>query len=147
MTTSASPRKRSAPKERTKRQPKRQTGEEPKTGTEERSATPPAEPAGTPSAHPTGGTDAATPSRNGDRSAGGFRVPSLDEVAAGAANAAMLPVAVARQVLPAKGGLPVYLGLGVLGAVDVLEWPVAIGFGVGYAMLRRRGGPSARPAA
>ncbi|MFI2352758.1 hypothetical protein ACH492_38415 [Streptomyces sp. NPDC019443] len=66
-------------------------------------------------------------------------VPSLDRVANGALNAAMLPVAVARQVLPAKQGLPLYLGLGVLGAADVLEWPVAIGIGVGYAVLRRGG--------
>ncbi|MFJ8645654.1 hypothetical protein ACIRNI_05975 [Streptomyces sp. NPDC093546] len=68
-----------------------------------------------------------------------FTVPSFDRVANGAANAAMLPVAVARQVLPAKRGLPVYLGLGVLGVADVIEWPVAIGLGVGYAFLRRTG--------
>ncbi|WP_241838053.1 hypothetical protein [Streptomyces sp. CB03234] len=68
-----------------------------------------------------------------------FTVPSLDRVANGAANAALLPVAAARQVLPAKGGLPLYLGLGVLGAADVIEWPVAIGIGVGYAVLRRGG--------
>ncbi|GGT45999.1 hypothetical protein [Streptomyces purpureus] len=86
-------------------------------------------------------------------------VPSFDRVASGAVNAAMLPVALARQVLPAKRGVPVYVGLGVLGAADVLEWPVAIGFGVCYAMFRRRnkgatpsgpgeGAPSAtRPAA
>ncbi|MER7111132.1 hypothetical protein [Streptomyces sp. NPDC000229] len=68
-----------------------------------------------------------------------FTVPSLDRVANGAANAAMLPVAAARQVLPAKGGLPLYLGLGALGVADVIEWPVAIGIGVGYAVLRRGG--------
>ncbi|MET9430558.1 MULTISPECIES: hypothetical protein [unclassified Streptomyces] len=68
-----------------------------------------------------------------------FTVPSFDRVASGAANAAMLPLAVARQVLPAKRGLPVYLGLGVLGVADVIEWPVAIGLGVGYAFLRRTG--------
>ncbi|MEV3990122.1 hypothetical protein AB0J57_14575 [Streptomyces sp. NPDC049837] len=68
-----------------------------------------------------------------------FTVPSLDKVASNAANAALLPVAAARQVLPAKGGLPLYLGLGVLGAADIIEWPVAIGIGVGYAVLRRGG--------
>lgn len=67
-------------------------------------------------------------------------VPSLDRVASGALNAALLPVAVARQVLPAKRGLPLYVGLGVLGAADVIEWPVAIGIGLGYAVLRRSGG-------
>ncbi|WP_235023985.1 hypothetical protein [Streptomyces sp. WAC05374] len=77
-----------------------------------------------------------------------FTVPSLDRVASGAANAALLPVAAARQVLPAKGGLPLYLGLGALGVADVIEWPVAIGIGVGYAVLRRGGVMSgARPRA
>ncbi|UQW99478.1 hypothetical protein [Streptomyces sp. RerS4] len=66
-------------------------------------------------------------------------VPSFDRVAGGAVNAAMLPVAVARQVLPAKKGLPIYLGLGALAAAEVLEWPVAIGIGIGYAVLRREG--------
>ncbi|NWF27292.1 hypothetical protein HW130_13575 [Streptomyces sp. PKU-EA00015] len=72
-------------------------------------------------------------------------VPSLDRVANGALNAALLPVAVARQVLPAKRGLPLYVGLGVLGAADVIEWPVAIGIGLGYAVLRRGGGVLAGP--
>lgn len=74
-----------------------------------------------------------------------FTVPSLDRVANGALNAALLPVAVARQVLPAKRGLPLYVGLGVLGATDVIEWPVAIGIGIGYAVLRRSGGVLAGP--
>ncbi|MFF8846314.1 hypothetical protein ACF08N_26965 [Streptomyces sp. NPDC015127] len=72
-------------------------------------------------------------------------LPSLDRVASGALNAALLPVAVARQVLPAKRGLPLYVGLGVLGAADVIEWPVAIGIGVGYAVLRRGEGVLAGP--
>jgi hypothetical protein len=74
-----------------------------------------------------------------------LRVPSLDRVATGALNAALVPVALARQVLPAKRGLPLYLGLGALGAADVLEWPVAIGIGVGYAVLRRGEGVLAGP--
>lgn len=65
-------------------------------------------------------------------------------MASGAVNTALTPVAVAREVLPAKGGLPLYLGLGALGAAEVLEWPVAIGIGVGYAVLRRAG-PLAPP--
>jgi hypothetical protein len=73
-------------------------------------------------------------------------VPPLGRVASSAANAALLPVAVAREVLPAKGGLPLYVGLGALGAADVLDWPVAIGIGVGYAVLRRAG-PLAPPRA
>lgn len=69
-------------------------------------------------------------------------LPSVGGVATGAVNAALLPVAVAREVLPAKGGLPLYLGLGALGATEVLEWPVAVGIGVGYAVLRRTGPPA-----
>ncbi|MFG3496802.1 hypothetical protein [Streptomyces sp. NPDC047886] len=72
-------------------------------------------------------------------------LPSLGRVAGGAKDAALLPLAVARQVLPAKKGLPLYLGLGVLGAADVIEWPVAIGIGVGYAVLRRDGRVLDRP--
>lgn len=63
----------------------------------------------------------------------------LDRIAHNAAHVALLPVSVARQVLPAKGGLPLYLGLGALGAFGVLEWPVAVGIGAGYAILRRAG--------
>lgn len=50
---------------------------------------------------------------------------------------AMLPVAAAGRVLSAKGGLPVYVGLGVLAVVDVVDWPVAAAAGVGYAVFRR----------
>ncbi|MBP8533509.1 hypothetical protein [Streptomyces sp. MK37H] len=62
----------------------------------------------------------------------------------GAAKVAMKPIEVARRVLPAKGGLPLYVGLGALGAVEVIEWPVAVGIGVGYAVLRK-GGIMAEP--
>ncbi|WP_262702375.1 MULTISPECIES: hypothetical protein [Streptomyces] len=62
----------------------------------------------------------------------------------GAAKVAMKPIEVARRVLPAKGGLPLYVGLGALGAVEVIEWPVALGIGVGYAVLRK-GGIMAEP--
>jgi hypothetical protein len=64
----------------------------------------------------------------------------LDRVASAAGSVVMAPVAVARKVLPAKGGLPLYLGLGALGVAGVLEWPVVLGVGIGYAVLRR-GGP------
>ncbi|MGW3497339.1 hypothetical protein [Streptomyces sp. NPDC001020] len=56
-----------------------------------------------------------------------------------AINAATVPMATARRVLPAKGGLPLYTGLGALAVASVLEWPVAIGIGVGYAVLRSSG--------
>ncbi|MFF8812726.1 hypothetical protein [Streptomyces pactum] len=75
----------------------------------------------------------------GDRRTVTVPVPSLGAVADGALHAATFPVALARQVLPAKKGLPLYLGLGVLGAADVLDWPVAFGIGIGYAVLRGDG--------
>lgn len=74
-------------------------------------------------------------------------MPSPGKIASGVLDAAMAPVAVARRVLPAKKGLPLYLGLGVLGAAEVLEWPVAIGIGVGYAVLRGGDGGLGAPAA
>jgi len=63
----------------------------------------------------------------------------LDRMAGTAASVVKAPVNVARKVLPAKGGLPLYLGLGALGVAGVLEWPVALGVGLGYAVLRHGG--------
>jgi hypothetical protein len=90
----------------------------------------------------------APASSKGQRRTITITVPPIDRVASGAANAVLLPLAVARQVIPAKGGLPLYVGLGVLGATDILEWPVAIGIGIGYAVLRRSGtlAPAPSPA-
>ncbi|MET9803333.1 hypothetical protein [Streptomyces sp. NPDC006368] len=114
--------------------PRKRTSTKSKPAAERSSAKKPA------AAEATEATRAPAPEK---KNAGGrtvtFTVPSFDRVAGGAANAAMLPVAAARQVLPTKGGLPVYLGLGVLGVADIIEWPVAIGLGVGYAFLRRAG--------
>jgi len=73
-------------------------------------------------------------------------VPSLGDTASKAINAAAAPVATARRVLPANGGLPLYAGLGALAVASVLEWPVAIGIGIGYAVLRSNGHLGQRPA-
>ena len=56
-----------------------------------------------------------------------------------AINIAELPVAAAGRVLTAKGGLPIYVGLGVLAVADMIDWPVAAAAGAGYAILRRWG--------
>ncbi len=136
VATSPSPRKRTS-QGRTKPGPK--PGTKPKTAATKprKSATPTTPPK---TATPPKAETHAKHAKNEDRHRTiTLTVPTAGRVASGAANAALLPVAVARQVLPAKGGLPLYLGLGVLGAVDVLEWPVAIGIGVGYAVLRRGG--------
>ncbi|MBU3868047.1 hypothetical protein KN815_29540 [Streptomyces sp. 4503] len=62
-----------------------------------------------------------------------FTVP---RAAMATASVATMPIRTARRILPAKGGLPLYLGLGAMGLAGVLEWPVAVGVGVGYAVLR-----------
>ncbi len=43
----------------------------------------------------------------------------------------------AGKALTARGGLPLYLGLGVLAAADVIAWPVAAVAGLSYAVIRR----------
>lgn len=88
-----------------------------------------------------GGADSGT---GQDRRTVTVTLPSLGRVADGAMNVATFPIAAARQILPAKKGLPLYLGLGVLGAADVIEWPVAFGIGLGYAVLRGNGLPAGR---
>ena len=45
----------------------------------------------------------------------------------------------ARDVLDRRGGLPAYVGAGALAVFGAIEWPVAVGAGVGYAALRRWG--------
>jgi hypothetical protein len=42
-------------------------------------------------------------------------------------------------VADSRGGLPVYLGAGGMAVLGVLEWPLAVGVGAGYAVLRRWG--------
>lgn len=66
-------------------------------------------------------------------------LPALGEAATRVVSAATVPVAIARRLLPAEGGLPLYAGLGVLAVVGALEWPVAAGVGIGYAVLRSNG--------
>ncbi|MER6126330.1 hypothetical protein ABT173_27660 [Streptomyces sp. NPDC001795] len=66
-------------------------------------------------------------------------VPPLAAAATRAVNAAAAPLASARGVLPVKRGLPLYAGLGALAVAGALEWPVAVGIGIGYAVLRYNG--------
>ncbi len=87
----------------------------------------------------------ATPPPSAAKRTVTLTMPSPGRIASGVMDAAMAPIAVARRVLPTKKGLPLYLGLGVLGAAEVLEWPVAIGIGVGYAVLRRDDGVLGAP--
>ncbi|MFD8388296.1 hypothetical protein ACFV2N_03565 [Streptomyces sp. NPDC059680] len=66
-------------------------------------------------------------------------LPALGEAATRVVTAATVPVATVRRLLPADGGLPLYAGLGVLAVAGALEWPVAAGVGIGYAVLRSNG--------
>lgn len=63
-----------------------------------------------------------------------------------AIDVAKQPVTAARRALSGtRGGLPVYVGLGVLAVADVIDPPLAAATGIGYAVLRRWG--PLRPAA
>jgi hypothetical protein len=57
-----------------------------------------------------------------------------------AAAVAAAPVAVTRQVLAAKGGLPLYAGLGGLALVGIIDWPVAAAAGAGYGLAMESSG-------
>jgi hypothetical protein len=71
----------------------------------------------------------------------------FDQAVTAAAIAVKVPVAVARRVVPTRGGLPVYLGLGGLAVVGAVEWPLAAAAGVSFAALRRWGPLRPAPAA
>ena len=92
------------------------------------------------------GTGSRSKAGRSDKASGGghdhdltFTIP-VDSAAGAVGKVVSLPVTAAQRILPAKGGLPLYVGLGALGIAGVLEWPVAAGIGVGYAVLRQ-GGP------
>jgi hypothetical protein len=59
-----------------------------------------------------------------------------DKIFSTAADIVKAPVAMARRVLPAKGGIPLYAGLGALVVAGIIEWPVAAAAGAGYALAR-----------
>jgi hypothetical protein len=67
----------------------------------------------------------------------------VDQVVTAATAVARLPLDAARKVAPTRAnglkGVPVYLGLGGLTVVGLVEWPVAAAAGAGYAALRRWG--------
>lgn len=76
-------------------------------------------------------------SRAGGSGGSGFTVTiPTDEIFSTAVTAVLTPIAVARRVLPAKGGLPLYAGLGGLALIGVLDWPVAVAAGAGYGLAR-----------
>lgn len=60
-----------------------------------------------------------------------------DKIFSTAADIVTAPLAIAGRVLPAKGGILLYAGLGVLAIAEIIEWPVAVAAGAGYALARR----------
>jgi hypothetical protein len=44
-------------------------------------------------------------------------------------------------LLPSPEQLAYYTGLGLMAALDVIDWPVAVAIGAGTAVARRRGSP------
>jgi hypothetical protein len=58
------------------------------------------------------------------------------EMVSTAVAAAAAPIGAARRLLAAKGGLPLYAGLGGLALVGAIEWPVAVAAGAGYGLAR-----------
>lgn len=121
--------KTSPPASQAKKRPQRRAAEQSRT---EQSRTSPAK-------HPKKNSVAAS----GERTVT-LTLPGLGEAATWAARAAAVPVATARRVLPAQGGLPLYAGLGALAVAGVLSWPVAVGVIIGYAV--RDNGVLAAPA-
>ena len=69
----------------------------------------------------------------------------VGDLVAGATDYAIGGIGTARRVLDSRGGLPAYVGTGALAVAGVLEWPVAVGVGAGYAALRRWGGRLPEP--
>ncbi|EMF01711.1 hypothetical protein J7W19_29970 [Streptomyces mobaraensis NBRC 13819 = DSM 40847] len=95
-----------------------------------------------PDDRPEGGADERRPTAGVVHRDGGRTVTvtiPVDTIAGVAVEAVKLPITAAQRILPAKGGLPLYLGVGALGVAGVLDWPVAAGIGIGYAVLRKGG--------
>ncbi|WP_190814975.1 hypothetical protein [Saccharopolyspora pogona] len=74
----------------------------------------------------------ATAAKGTEESAEQGRPEPAEQIAA----AILIPVDVARRVLP-ENGLPIYLGIGALALVDLIDWPVAVAAGLGYYVLKR----------
>lgn len=81
----------------------------------------------------------------------GFTMPGpAEKMISTAAAAALTPIAAARRVLPAKGGLPLYAGLGGLALIGVIDWPIALAAGAGYGLAqlcRQQDQPQQSPSA
>lgn len=73
-------------------------------------------------------------------------IPPAGKILSTSATAMLTPIAIARRVLPANGGLPLYAGLGGLALVGVIDWPVAVAAGAGYGLARLVSSGQAQPA-
>ncbi|MGV9248845.1 hypothetical protein [Streptomyces sp. NPDC003710] len=95
-----------------------------------------------PGAGPAGKSPKGTATAASGRRTITVTLPGLGEAATWAVDAVAGPVATARRALTARRGLPVYAGLGALAVMGALEWPLAVGMGIGYAVLRSKGLPT-----
>lgn len=55
-----------------------------------------------------------------------------------AAELVAAPIAIARQVIPRGRSTKFYVGLGVVSALGVIEWPVAGALGVTYYLAKKQ---------
>jgi len=55
-----------------------------------------------------------------------------------AAELVAAPIAIARQVIPRVRSTKFYVGLGVVSALGVIEWPVAGALGVTYYLAKKQ---------
>ncbi|MFF7189974.1 hypothetical protein ACFZAR_33145 [Streptomyces sp. NPDC008222] len=86
------------------------------------------------------------PERKSSAGVGGrtitLALPGLGEAATRAVSVTAGPVVTAGRALTARRGLPLYAGLGALAVMGAVEWPLAVGIGIGYAVLRTKGLPT-----
>jgi hypothetical protein len=66
---------------------------------------------------------------------------------AGPANGVRVPLLAIRLGKPDRGSLAWYAGLGVMGALEVIDWPVAVVVGVSHALATHARNPEVREAA
>jgi hypothetical protein len=74
---------------------------------------------------------ARTATRSSAEHSDGFRVP-------------LLGITIGK---PDRGSLAWYAGLGLMGALDVIDWPVALVVGVSHALATQARNPEVREAA
>jgi hypothetical protein len=73
--------------------------------------------------------------------------PSTTRSAVGPPEGVRVPLLGIHVTKPDRGSIGWYLGLGMMTAIDVIEWPVAILLGVSHALATNTRNPDVREAA